>query len=131
MPAQQRPWGDQARAARRGWQVPGGRREQRAIRGTKLRPCHLAAQHLELVAQDQQLEVLDVQPTARSDDRAQQGPESEVEERESHTGDRSSPRPEQARHEYWRPSRVGDHAIVVHVAPVEQQARSRAAGRDA
>jgi hypothetical protein len=64
MPAQQRPRGDQARAARRGWQVPGGRREQRAIRGTKLWPCHLAPQHLELVAQDQQLEVLDVQPTA-------------------------------------------------------------------
>jgi hypothetical protein len=52
--------------------VPGGRREQRAIRGTKLRPCHLAPQDLELVAQDQQLEVLDVQPTARSDHRAQQ-----------------------------------------------------------
>ena len=86
--------------------MPGGRREQRAIRGTKLRPCHLAPQYLELVAQDEQLEVLDVEPTARSDDRAQQGPEREVEERESHTGDRSSPRPGQARHEYWRPSRL-------------------------
>ena len=80
--------------------MTGGRREQRAISGAKLRPRHLATQYLELVAQDQQLEILDVQPTATADDRAQQGPEREVEERESHTGDPSSRRPEQARHDY-------------------------------
>jgi AcrR family transcriptional regulator len=108
MPPQQRPRSDQARAARGAWQVTGRRRQQRAIRGTKLRPRHLATQHLELMAQDQQLEVLDVQPTATSDDRAQQGPEREVEKRESHTGDRSSPRPEQARPEYWRPSPINE-----------------------
>src|SRR5512132_829013 len=115
MPAQQRPRGDQSRTARGGWQVTGGRREQRTISGAKLRPRHLAPQYLELVAQDQQLEVLDVQPTATSDDRAQQGPEREVEERQSHTGDRFSPRPEQARHEYWRPS-GGFYGYKVHAA---------------
>ena len=50
------------------------RRQQGTIRGAKLRPRHLATQYLELVAQDQQLDVLDVQPTATSDDRAQQAP---------------------------------------------------------
>jgi hypothetical protein len=50
------------------------RRQQGTIRAAKLRPRHLATQDLELVAKDQQLEVLDVQPTATSDDRAQQGP---------------------------------------------------------
>jgi transposase InsO family protein len=83
MPAQQRLRGDQARAARGGWQVASRRRQQGTIRGAKLRPRHLATQYLELVAQDQQLEVLDVQPTATSDDRAQQGPEREVEERKA------------------------------------------------
>jgi hypothetical protein len=96
MRAQQRPRGDQARTARGGWQVPGGRREQRTISGAKLRPRHLAPQDLERMAQDQQLEVHDVQPTATSDDRAQQGPEREAEKRKGHTGDRSSPRPGQA-----------------------------------
>ena len=86
--------------------MPGGRREQRAICGTKLRPCHLAPQYLELVAQDEQLDVRDVQTAATANEHSQQGPEREVEERESHTGDRSSPRSGQARHEYWRPSRL-------------------------
>jgi hypothetical protein len=42
--------------------VAGGsrRREQGTIGGAKLRPRDLAAQHLQLVAQDQQLDVLDV-----------------------------------------------------------------------
>jgi hypothetical protein len=84
--------------------VTSGRGEQRAISGAKLRPRHLATQYLELVAQDQQLEILDVQATATADDRAQQRPEREVEEREGHTGHRLSARPEQARHDYWHPS---------------------------
>jgi hypothetical protein len=49
------------RAARGAWQVAGRRREQRPIRRAKLRPRDLAAEDFELVAQDQQLEVLDVQ----------------------------------------------------------------------
>jgi hypothetical protein len=60
MPAQQRARGDQTRAAQGAWQVAGRRREQGTISGAKLRPRHLAAQDLELVAQDEQLDVLDV-----------------------------------------------------------------------
>jgi hypothetical protein len=45
------------------WQLAGRRREQGAITGVKLWPRDLATQDLELVAQDQQLEVLDVQAT--------------------------------------------------------------------
>jgi hypothetical protein len=40
--------------------VAGRRREQGAINGAKLRPRHLAAQDLEFVTQDEQLDVLDV-----------------------------------------------------------------------
>jgi hypothetical protein len=63
MPPQQRARGDQTRAARGTRQVAGRRREQGTISGAKLRPRHQAAQDLELVAQDQQLDVLDVQAT--------------------------------------------------------------------
>ena len=37
--------------------------------------------------------------------RAEQRPQSELEERESHAADTPSPRPTELRHEYWRPSR--------------------------
>ena len=67
MPTQQRPRSDQTRAARGAWQVAGRRREQGTISGAKLRPRDLAAQNLELVAQDQQLDVLDVQATATAE----------------------------------------------------------------
>jgi hypothetical protein len=43
--------------------VTGRRREQGTISTAKLRSRHLAAQHLELVAQDQQLDVLHVKTT--------------------------------------------------------------------
>jgi hypothetical protein len=69
MPPQQCPRSHQRRAARGAWQVAGRRREQGTIRGAKLRPRHLAAQHLELVAEDEQLEVLDVQATATANER--------------------------------------------------------------
>ena len=65
------------------------RRQQGTIRGTKVRPRHLATQYLELVAQDQQLDVLDVQTAATPNERSQQRPEREVEKREGH-GRRSS-----------------------------------------
>jgi putative transposase len=61
------------------------------IRGAKVRPRHLAAQDLELVTKDEQLDVLDVQPTATPDERSQQRPEREVEKREGH--DRRSSQP--------------------------------------
>jgi hypothetical protein len=80
------------------------RREQSPISTAKLRPRHLATQHRDLVAQDQQLEVLGVQATATPNERSKQGSEREVEEREGHTGDPSSRRPDEARHDYWRPS---------------------------
>jgi hypothetical protein len=64
MPPQQRPRSDQPRATRRAWQVARCRREQGTISGAKPRPRDLAAQDLELVAQDQQLDVLDVQATS-------------------------------------------------------------------
>jgi hypothetical protein len=65
------------------------RRQQGPIRGAKLRPRELAAQDLELVAQDQHLDVLDVQATTTPNERSQQRPEREVEKREGH-GRRSS-----------------------------------------
>ena len=40
--------------------MAGRRREQGAISGAKLRPRYLAAQDLEFVTQDEQLDVLDV-----------------------------------------------------------------------
>ena len=89
MPTQQRARGDQTRAARGAWQLARRRREQGTVRGAKLRPRDLATEDLELVAQDEQLEVLDVQATATANERAQKGPEREVEKREGH-GRRSS-----------------------------------------
>jgi hypothetical protein len=64
MPTHQRARGDDAGAAHGAWQVAGCRSEQRTISGAKLRTRHLATQHLHLVAQDQHLEVLDVQAAA-------------------------------------------------------------------
>jgi hypothetical protein len=51
------------------------RRKQCAISRAKLRPRHLAAQDLELVTKDEQLDVLDVQATTTPNERAQQRPE--------------------------------------------------------
>jgi hypothetical protein len=87
MPAQQRARGDQTRAAQGAWQVAGRRREQGTISGAKLRPRHLAAQNVQLVTQDQQLEVLDIQTTVTANERSQQRPERDVEKREGHIAD--------------------------------------------
>ena len=84
MPAQQRPRSNQTRAARAAWQVAGRPSEQGTIGGAKLRPRDLAAQDLELVTQDQQLDVLDVQTAATPNERSKQRPEREVEKREGH-----------------------------------------------
>jgi hypothetical protein len=89
MPPQQRPRGHQARAERGAWQLAGRRREQGTISGAKLRPRDLATQDLELVAQHEQLDVLDVQATTTPNECAQQRPEREIEEGEGH-GRRSS-----------------------------------------
>jgi hypothetical protein len=60
--------------------VAGRRRQQGTIGGAKLRPRDLATQHLELMAQDQELDVLDVHATTTPNECAQQGPERDVEE---------------------------------------------------
>jgi hypothetical protein len=65
---------------------------------------HLAAQDLELVAKDQQLHVLDVQTAATPNERSQQRPEREVEQREKALVAILPSRPRTSRHEYWRPS---------------------------
>jgi hypothetical protein len=64
--------------------VAGRRREQGTISGAKLRPRDLATPNVQLVAQDQQLDVLDIQATATPIQCAKQRPEREVEEAESH-----------------------------------------------
>ena len=84
-----------------GW--AGRRREHGPMSRAKLRRRALAAQHRDLVAQDQQLEVLGVQATATPNECAQQGPERDIEEGEGHYRDPPT-RPRRARHEYWRPT---------------------------
>jgi hypothetical protein len=54
--------------------MAGRRREQGAISCAKPRPRALASHHRDLVAQDNQLEVLGVQATATPNECAQQGP---------------------------------------------------------
>jgi hypothetical protein len=76
-----------AAAARAG----GRRRKQATISRAKLRARHLAAQNLELVAQDQQLDVLDVHAAATPNERAQERPEREVEKRQGHYADPPNP----------------------------------------
>jgi hypothetical protein len=75
--------------------VAGRRREQGTIRGAKPRTRDLPAQHLKLVAHDQELDVLDVEATATADEHPKQSPKREVQEGEGHTGDPPSPRPAQ------------------------------------
>jgi hypothetical protein len=87
MPAQQRARGDQSAPRNGHWEVARRRRKQCAIGRAKLRPRHLGTQNVRLVAQDQQLEVLHVQTAATSDERSQQRPEREVEERDGHIAD--------------------------------------------
>jgi hypothetical protein len=79
--------------------VPGCRCEQRSISEPELRLHDLAAQNVELVAQHQQLDVLQVQPTATPNERTEQSPEREVEEGEDHAADPPTPRPEATRRE--------------------------------
>jgi hypothetical protein len=71
--------------------MAGRRRKQATISRAKLRARHLAAQNLELVAQDQQLDVLDVHAAATPNERAQQRPEREVAKRQGHYADPPTP----------------------------------------
>lgn len=67
------------------------RRKQGTISSAKLLPRALAAQNLELMAQDQQLDVLCVQATAPPNECSQQSPERELEEGEGHIADPPNP----------------------------------------
>jgi hypothetical protein len=67
------------------------RREQGTVRGAKLRPRDLATEDLDLVAKDEQLDVLDVQATATANKCPQQSPERHVEKREGHRADPPNP----------------------------------------
>jgi hypothetical protein len=71
--------------------MAGRRCEQGPINCAKLRRRALAAQHRDLVAQDQQLELLGVQATATPNECAQQGPERDIEEGEGHYRDPPNP----------------------------------------
>jgi hypothetical protein len=71
--------------------MAGRRREQGPISCAKLRRRTPAAQHRDLVAQDQQLEDLGVQATATPNECAQQGPERDIEEGEGHYRDPPNP----------------------------------------
>jgi hypothetical protein len=111
MPPQQRPRSDQPRPTRRAWQVARRRREQGTISGAKPRPRDLAAQDLELVAQDQQLDVLDVQATTTPNECAQKGPEREVEKRERHGRQSSQPSRRQGATRLLAPFRARDCVV--------------------
>ena len=92
MPTQQRPRGNKACAARGTGQVTGGCCEQGPIGRPEFRPRDLAAENLELVPQHQQLNVFHMQPAAATNQRTEQGPKSEIEERKDHAADPPSPR---------------------------------------
>jgi len=77
-----------------------------------LRPRDLPAQDLEFMAQHQQLNVFHMQAAAAANKRTEQSPHSEVEKREDHAADPPSPRPEERRHQFWRPSGV-EHRTVL------------------
>jgi len=84
MPAQERVRRDeQPLAACRGRQ-PGCRGKQRAVARVQLRALDLTAQDLELMAQHEQLDVLDVNAPAAADQQPQQRHEREVDERQGH-----------------------------------------------
>src|SRR5207249_5238561 len=86
-------------------QVTGSRCEQGPIGRPEFRPRDLAAEKLELVAQHEQLDVLDMQAAAATDKRTKQGPKSEVKKGENHVLDPPSPRANEGRHQFWRPFR--------------------------
>ena len=61
-----------------------GGREQRTISRLERRPANLTVQDIELVAEDHQLDVLDICATTAANKRAEQSPKSEVEQAEEH-----------------------------------------------
>ncbi len=60
------------------------RREQRTIGGAELRPLDLAAQHLELVAQHRDLDVLGALASEAPEQHTDESPRHEVEKGQGH-----------------------------------------------
>jgi len=67
--------------------VTGSRSEERPIGRAELRQRDLAAEKLQLVAEHKQLDVLQMQAAATTDQCAKQRPKSEVEKGENHVLD--------------------------------------------
>ena len=61
-----------------------GAGKQRAVSVPELRPPDLAAQHLDLMAEHQQLNILQVRATATTDEQPEQSPDREVQQRDEH-----------------------------------------------
>ena len=80
---------------RRAASVAGGRLPPRTgpISTPKLRPRDLGAQNLKLVAQHQQVDVLQVQATATPNECAEQSPKRDVEEGKEPAADPPKPSP--------------------------------------
>jgi hypothetical protein len=79
-------------------------RQQRSVSHPELRPHHLAALDRQLVPEHEQLDVFHVQAAPATNERAQQSPDGEIEEGESHAADPLNPLAPSLRHRYWRPS---------------------------
>jgi hypothetical protein len=128
MPPQQRARGDQAPAARGAWQLA-RRREQGTVRGAKLRVRDLATEDLELVAQDEQLDVLDVRATRLRTSAPRRGPAREVEKREGHGRRSPRPRADKARQDYWRPSGLSARCSILPQTPTTPTSSNAVAAR--
>ena len=99
MPARKRPRRYQKRSARRRRQIASGSGKQRAIGALELGPPNLAAHNFELVAEHEQLDILEIRATPAANKQAEETPNSEVEEGEEHAAilaaaAQRSPRPE-------------------------------------
>jgi hypothetical protein len=74
-------------------------RKQRPVHRPELRPLDLTTQNLELVPQHHQLDILYTQPTPAPNERAEQSSNGDIEEREDHATDPSSPTGGKTRHQ--------------------------------
>jgi hypothetical protein len=84
VPAQERPRRDQQRQPRRLRQVTRSGRKQSAIGVPEFGPPDLAAQYIELMAEHQQLDILDIRAAATTDEQPEQSSDSEIQQREEH-----------------------------------------------
>jgi hypothetical protein len=92
-----------------GWKQPGGGGEEGTVGGSQPRALDLAAQHPELMAQHDQLEVLGLGGAAAANQQLQQGDEGEIDEGEEHLAmlPETTRASAQLRSGFWHPSGVG------------------------